>query len=236
MRQLLLVLCLLAPAWGQGGTEVKTIEFGGLKRQYRLHLPTTRAEHPALVVVLHGGGGTAHQMERFCGFSQLADQQGIVVLYPDGYDKGWNDLRAGDFNSAHQRNLDDVGFINAAVTRTVQDHQIDLKRIYATGISNGGFMCARLAIEASNRYAAIAPVAAGLPIATPPDLILPQPVSVMIVQGTRDPLVPFAGGQVTAFNSKRGQILSIPSRGIDRSCATCATSHQRRHAENQQLA
>ncbi len=91
-----------------------------------------------------------------------------------------------------------------------KDHGIDPKRVYATGMSNGGFMSVRLAMDLSDRIAAIAPVTAQISKALEgrsPKL----PVSLMIVNGTADPLVPFEGGHIRLFRGgrSRGEILSV---------------------------
>ena len=102
----------------------------------------------------------------------------------------------------------------------VRDYGIDPRRVYATGISNGGFMSVRLAMELSEKIAAVAPVTAQLSKALK-DRTPKLPISIMIVNGTKDPLVPFEGGHVRLFRfgRSRGEILS-----------TAATAeHFRRH-------
>ena len=187
---------------------LRKLEFGGRTRSYRLHVPAHLAERPALVVVLHGGGGTSAQAERHCRFSPLSDQEGFLVMYPEGVDRSWNDGRLADISTAHSQNLDDVGFLRAAVEETVRNYRVDPGKIYATGISNGGFMSSRLGAEAADLFSAIAPVVGGIPKDWGEDWAPSQPLSVMIVQGTKDPLVPYQGGYVTVFKKRRGELLA----------------------------
>lgn len=205
---LLLGLVALSAFSQNGDTSVETVEWGGLTRSYRLHVPPERAEHPALLVVLHGGGGRAAQMERYTRFSRLADEQGFIVVYPEGYEKGWNDGRAGEFNAATRENIDDVGFIREVVEHTARHYQVDRRRIFATGISNGGFMSSRLGAEAADLFCAIAPVVGGIPKSWSEKMQLARPLSVLIIQGTDDPLVPYAGGYVQVGRQRRGEMLS----------------------------
>ena len=210
LKRLLVVGLLLSLAWfarAQDSTVLR-YEHAGRTRSYRLHLPPRISETRALVMVLHGGGGTGRQMERHSGFSKLADEQGFVVVYPEGVDKSWNDGRGDSISTAHRENLDDVGFLSELAEHLLERYQLDPRRVYVTGISNGGFMSHRLGAQAAHRFAAIAPVVGGLPQAWAATARPALPVSVMILQGTADPLVPYHGGFVQVGRQKRGQMVS----------------------------
>jgi polyhydroxybutyrate depolymerase len=186
----------------------RRIRVGELQRRYRLHVPPKlpATEKRALVIVLHGGGGTAIGTERLTRFSELADRAGFIVAYPEGIGKSWNDGRDTTVSKAHRDRIDDVGFIAAIIDAIASDYPIDRKRIYATGISNGAIFSHYLAANLSSRIAAIAPVIGGLADPFHKNFKPEQPVSVLILQGTRDPLVPFDGGEVAWGN--RGKIIS----------------------------
>lgn len=187
------------------------ITVDGRLRQYRLYVPPslTRAEPVPLLFVLHGGGGDAPGMERLTrsGFHVLADEAGFVVVYPEGVDKHWNDGRDLD-DTASQANIDDIAFIVALIDHLDQAYPIDRTRVYATGISNGGFMSYRLACELSDQIAGIAAVAANMSDALASTCQPARPVAVMIITGTDDPLVPFEGGDVRVLRQTRGHVLS----------------------------
>src|SRR5262249_51070220 len=138
-------------------------------RTYVLHLPRDREpSKPApLVIAMHGGSGTGEGFPRLThhGFDDLADRDGWIVVYPDGIGKNWNDGRKVERSEAYKKNIDDVGFISALIDELTSNHAVDRKRVYATGISNGGFMSQRLARDLSSKIAAIAPVAANLHVA-----------------------------------------------------------------------
>ena len=201
----LLLAPLLAPpsAWAAGDPSVG-IEYGNLDRSYLLHLPNPLPNHPLpLVVVLHGGGGSAASVAKMTGFDAEADRQGFIVVYPDGTDKsrpllnamgkpGFLTWNAGSCcGYAQENHIDDVGFIRTLVMQVVKDNGADPKRVYATGISNGGMMAYRLACEASDMFAAIAPVSAVQEVTScKPG----QPVSVFHIHGAKDENVPLNGG------------------------------------------
>ncbi len=172
------------------------LEYGGLLRTYHVHLPPglDAAKPLPLVFVLHGGGGNGLQMERFSGFSALSDKEGFIACYPDGVDKNWYDGRVVEDSRAHRDKIDDAGFIEALIDVIAKKHPVDMKRVYATGISNGGFLSHYLGARLSRRFAAVAPVVGGMAPVVAADFKPDQPVSVLVLQGTEDPMVPYAGG------------------------------------------
>jgi polyhydroxybutyrate depolymerase len=196
-------------------TFTRTIMTNGLERTYRVHIPPSLPENisPALLFVLHGGGGTGEGMERTLtlgGFNVLSDQQKFIVVYPDGIEKNWNDGRKNVTDPAHQQNIDDVGFFNALIDNLTIEFNIDPNRIFVTGISNGAMMSYRLAFEIPEKIAAIAPVAGAIPTDLLHYNISDVPISVCVMSGTNDPLVPWEGGQVGFPRKPRGTVISVP--------------------------
>jgi len=192
------LLCSAAAVPARGSSESRSLVVGGVTRTYRLHVPPglTAGQKAALVLVFHGGGGQGRGIERMTGFSDLADRESFLVAYPDGYSRNWNDGRGATALRAQKEGIDDVAFVEALIEDVTSRWPVDTARVFATGISNGAIFCHYLAAHLSGRIAAIAPVAGGIaePIAgvfSPSD-----PVSVFILQGTADPLVPYAGGDV----------------------------------------
>ncbi|GAC1633149.1 MAG: hypothetical protein NVS9B10_28250 [Nevskia sp.] len=182
------------------------LSIGGRTRTYSLHVPSSvagRRDPLALVVALHGGGGNGDANEQQTGFNALADREGFIVVHPDGtgparlllnaFGKGrlytWN---AGSCcGYAVEHGIDDVAYLRALVKTLQQRYPIDPRRIYATGLSNGGMMSYRLACEASDVFAAIGVVSGAQ---TSAGCQPAQPVSVIHFHGTADQNVPLAGG------------------------------------------
>ncbi|HLF92783.1 MAG TPA: PHB depolymerase family esterase, partial [Planctomycetota bacterium] len=175
-----------------------SLKVGALDRTYILHVPPSLPkDRPApLVLVFHGGGGQGKQMEGFTGFSALSDKEGFIVGYPDGLEKNWYDGRVVEASRAHREKIDDLAFVDALIDEIGRRHPVDPKRIYATGISNGAFFSHWLAAHRSARIAAIAPVVGGMSPALAESFKPEGPVSVLILQGTEDPLVPYSGGEI----------------------------------------
>jgi len=201
------------------GTLTKgSIEVGGLKRTYTTYIPRGLAQGAPLVVVMHGSGENAARIraETGYGFDRLADEHGFAVVYPNSYTFDWDDCgKVGDF-SVNGVNIDDVGFLVALVDKLITEFGIDRGRVFATGVSAGGFMSIRLALEAPSRFRAVAAVSANMPT---PENSKCKPVgqgtSVMIMNGTKDPLVPFNGGEVNLLGLfyKGGNVRSSRDSG-----------------------
>lgn len=201
---------LIAPAcaYGQGtGLRSETLEHGGVTRHYHVHLPPAfknSKSHP-LVLALHGGGGRGDRFDASTHgtITAAADKRGFVVIFPEAINKHWN------IDKTEALKAKDVDFLSKLIDKAQSDYGIDDKRVYATGISAGGFMAVILAQRLAHKIAAVAPVTAQLDLASRGKT--PQhPISVMIINGTKDPVVPYHGGDVKLFGrgASRGKILS----------------------------
>ena len=173
----------------------------GLKRTYDVHVPPSyngKTSVP-LVMVFHGGGGNAKNTCKQSGMNEKADQEGFIVVYPQGTGKERLGKMQGSWNSgaigggeAYKKNIDDIGFINQMLDQLEAQYNIDKDRVYSTGISMGGMISYRLGCEASERIAAIAPVSTAL--VTEP-CAPERPVPVLHFQGTDDRMIPYQGGK-----------------------------------------
>jgi polyhydroxybutyrate depolymerase len=187
------------------GESNQKIMVNGRARTYVLYLPAgiNSQSKPSLVIALHGNLGTGAGTEKIASFEAIAEREKFVLVYPDGIEKSWNDGRP---TKANELGVDDVQFISTLIDSIVNVYKVNPKRVYVAGISNGGFMTMRLACELSAKIAAVASVAASMNQITADGCPLHAPMPVMVLQGTKDPLVPFTGGEV---NSKvHGAVLS----------------------------
>lgn len=187
-----------------------TVTVGNLNRTYYLYVPSNASkDRPSpLVLMFHGGGGMPAYAEKDSKFSELAEREGFLVAYPQGFEKSWNDGRGDTAVAAQRDNIDDVAFVGALIDDISKHHNVDSKRVYATGISNGAMFSHYLAAKLSSRIAAIAPVVGGMPEPLVKVFNPEGAISVLIFNGTADPLVPYQGGDITAFGKTRGRIIS----------------------------
>ena len=166
-------------------------------RRFVLHVPPgyTGVQALPVVVVLHGRGSSA-QAARLLGFSQKADREKFLVVYPEslGNPRIWNSRLEPNTQTA-----DDLGYLQAVLDRVAQSVNIDSRRLYFVGHSSGGMMAYRAAVEFSPRIAAVSVVGASVGAGQAGEFTrLPasgRPVSVLHIHGRNDRTVPFAGGK-----------------------------------------
>ena len=196
-----------------GTVSKASMEVAGVTRSYRTYLPKGLPKGAPLVLVMHGSGEgpQAIRVGTGYGFERLADQHGFAVVYPKSFGFDWNDCSSIGDTAVDGVRADDAGFLAALVEKLVGEIGVDPNRVFATGVSNGGSMALRLALEHPKRYRAVAAALANVPA---PQNFQCQPVaqtpSVMILNGTEDPLVPFNGGEINLLGLfyKGGQVIS----------------------------
>lgn len=189
------------------------MEVAGVKRSYRTYVPKGLPKGAPLVLVMHGSGEgpQAIRVGTGYGFERLADQYGFAVVYPKSFGFDWNDCSSIGDTAVNGVRADDAGFLAALVDKLVREIGVDPQRVFAAGVSNGGSMALRLALEHPTRYRAVAAALANVPA---PQNFQCQPVgqtpSTMILNGTADPLVPYAGGEIKLLGLfyKGGHVIS----------------------------
>ncbi len=210
------------------------LEHDGEMRSYEIHLPPGYDGAAPLPVVLNFHGftndGVRHQTDT--KMDATADANGFIAVYPNGLYNSWNAWTC--CGNAQQLDVDDVGFTRAIIADLSERGCVDASRVYATGMSNGGFLSHRLGCEAADVIAAIAPVAGvlGIDAACEPA----RPIPVLHLHGTEDPLVPFDGqGGLTDSPSvdesiegwlERNGCDGEPEVSYQRGAATCETVSQ----------
>jgi polyhydroxybutyrate depolymerase len=179
----------------------KTMSVDGRARTYLLNLPPRYYDRDSsvfsLVIGLHGTGGKASQFELDYGLTEKAKDEGFIVVYPEGVQSNgvlgvrtWNAGKCCDY--ANDNNVNDVLFIRELIDKLVAAYRINSKRVYVTGMSNGGMMAYRLACEMPDKIAAIAAVSSTMIVAEP--CHVSRPVPVLHMHAMLDTKVPYAGG------------------------------------------
>lgn len=178
---------------------VHTIEVDGTEREYRLHVPSSAGPGSPLVLVFHGYTDSAEGIEEYSRMSEVADEQGFVVAYPQGtldsagmafFDVGY------DF---HKERVDDLGFARALQAFLVDRLGLDAQSVFVTGMSNGGDMSYLLACSGEPWVAAIAPVAGSM-MQDIADACAPaKRMSVMEIHGTDDQVTLWDGDPTNQY-------------------------------------
>lgn len=183
----------------------ETIPVGDTTRTYLIHrLPSyKKSKRLPLVLVFHGGNTPAERMITYTGMNAIADREGFIVVYPRGTNNFWNDGRE------RAPKVDDVGFIRTLIAQLEKSLNVDPRRIYAAGLSNGGMMAQRLACELSGKLAAIASLAASMPENIASQCRPSSSISVLMIHGTEDPLVPYRGGPLSPASNIGGKVWPV---------------------------
>lgn len=180
----------------QTGTFEIDLDYGGLRRRALITVPAELDDiDTALVVAVHGVLSTPELFNASTDLPSLAESEGFILVTPRGYKGSWNAGVCCDPASA--ADIDDVGFVRELVSLLMRSMPIDTKRIYATGFSNGAAMVHRLAIEAADLFAAVAPVGGALAQAA---IETARPLPILIINNIDDPIVPFFLGQAALAN------------------------------------
>ena len=171
--------------------------FDEIPREYTVYIPENynHSIPTPILFAFHGFGGSNNFIMNSAGFNEIADEENFIVVYPQGslilnLFAHWN---VGGFTQIS--NTDDVAFVDYLISSLSQMYNINLDRVYATGMSNGGFMSFLLACQLSNKIAAIASVTGSMTTQTLNECDPQREVPILQIHGTNDPIVPYNGIQ-----------------------------------------
>lgn len=187
-----------------------TLHHGGIERTALVHVPAAPAGPRAVVLNLHGGGGNAESHRKWTRMDAAADRHGFVVVYPNGSSglRGllltWN--AGACCGRAAARNVDDVGFLLRLLDALEARVAIDRTRVYVTGLSNGAMMAQRLAAEAGDRIAAVAPVAGAMALS---HFAPARAMPVMHIHSVDDPRALYHGGTGPPFPGTNARVTHV---------------------------
>ena len=198
--KILIGLLVLACASQAAVAQVKSLPYKEEKRRYLVYTPPSydTAPRKAFPVVFnfHGGGMTMAEQMLYTQMNRAADRHQFIVVYPAGIKQDWN----VGFGMSYLDGTDDIGFTEALLHKLKQDYRVDGERVYATGLSRGGFFALRLAAELPHLFAAVASVGAPMPEPVLKHHTKPGKVGVLLLHGTADQVVAY-GGKPTGYLS-----------------------------------
>ena len=184
---------LLAAMTASALAQVQSIVHKDDKRRYIVYTPAGYAEQPGkafpVVFNFHGGGMTMAEQMLYTQMNRAADRHGFIVVYPAGIKQDWN----VGFGMSYRDGTDDIGFTEALLDRVSKAYRVDDRRVYATGLSRGGFFALRVAAELPHRFAAVAAVGAPMPEPVIAHHAAPGRVGVLLIHGTADGVVAYDG-------------------------------------------
>lgn len=188
---------------GEGKINREWIKVDGERRKFKVYYPQNFDENKLYptVIAMHGRFGNSRNTQKLMMLNPIADEMGFIIVYPDGYKRSWNDGRP-DAGPASEDGINDVKFISELIDYLIEDFSVHPDSIYATGMSNGGFMSMRLACELNDKIAAFSTVTGSISADFEEWCDPQKSVPVMLIAGTVDPLVPYNGGGVGKNNTQ----------------------------------
>jgi polyhydroxybutyrate depolymerase len=203
-RSQLQVIALVAAIACACPARAETISVAGVTRSFTVALPAVR---PApLVIVLHGATQNGTDMMTRTAWPQVARDGHFGVVFPDGLHRAWADLRPASRRAllAPPKGTDDIAFITQLVDKFVRDGSADPRRIYVTGVSNGGAMAMTMICARADLFAAAASVIFNFGDEAAEACHPARAVPLLMMNGTADPIIPYEGGHGTSRFSAGG--------------------------------
>ena len=195
----MLLLCATFSATSQITHDSLLIE--GHQRTFHFLKPAQT--NAILIFVLHGSGGNGQQIrEGAKKLEAIAPAENILLVYPDGYKKYWNECRKTANSEANHENINENDFFGGMIDYFKQKFNINEKNVFAVGTSGGGHMAYKLALTMPEKFRAVTALIANLPDTN--NLDCPErrvPLPIMIVNGTDDKINPYQGGEVVIGNN-----------------------------------
>jgi polyhydroxybutyrate depolymerase len=168
----------------------------GHYRSFHFNKPLASNTNASLIFVLHGSGGNGiKSMKSTTKLMALAESENILLVFPDGYKKNWNECRKMAPAAANVENIDENTFFSQMIDYCVGNYKINSARVFVVGTSGGGHMAYTLAMTIPEKFKAITAIVANIPVPDNMDCVEKKmPMPVMIINGTNDPTNPYNGG------------------------------------------
>ena len=173
------------------------ITFQGIDRDFSVYIPEsyTHDSPSSMIFVFHGFGGSNDFIMYTSNFNSISERENFIVVYPQGSSFwGYPHWNVGGWTNSSSVN--DVEFIDFLIELISDQYNINQDRVYATGMSNGGFFSYLLACQLSNKIAAIASVTGSMTNETFNNCDPSKEVPVLQIHGTEDPIVTYEGNSV----------------------------------------
>ncbi len=206
-------LLLLIAAFGMSTVRAQVISdsllIEGHYRKFHFNNPGVD-KRPNLMLVLHGSGGNGKDMMRsVTRLEEKAKGEKLLLVYPDGYQRYWNECRKAATSTANVENINENAFFEGMINYFSSKYSINRKKVFVAGTSGGGHMAYKLALTMPQKINAVTAIIANLPDTNNMDCTgLQRPMPVMIINGTEDAVNPYNGGMMEVGNTPYGYVRS----------------------------
>ena len=197
---------------------VQTLTYDNVVREYYVSYPENSDSSAPLIINMHGFGSYAIQQKNYSQMDSYAHSKGVAVVYPEAINNSWN---VGTGRGLNRQ--DDVGFINVLIDSIATDYNIDLDRIYACGMSNGGYMSYELICSLSDKITAFGSVTGNFMLNDDQSCSVSREIPLIHIHGTDDRLVDYTDSRDYAMNTmdsvnywaKHNQLSELEIQAID---------------------
>ena len=197
---------------------VQTLTYDNIVREYYVSYPENNDSSVPLIINMHGFGSYAIQQKNYSQMDSYAHSKGVAVVYPEAINNSWN---VGTGRGLNRQ--DDVGFINVLIDSIATDYNIDLNRIYACGMSNGGYMSYELICSLSDKITAFGSVTGNFMLNDDQSCSVSREIPLIHIHGTDDRLVDYTDSRDYAMNTmdsvnywaKHNQLSELEIQAID---------------------
>ncbi|MEO6719559.1 MAG: alpha/beta hydrolase fold domain-containing protein [Ferruginibacter sp.] len=205
---LIAAIFCFAPAKSQFSDDSVSVD--GISRTFHFNEPDAKMENASLVFVLHGSGGDGLGAAKGTAkLEAISQKENILLIYPDGYKRYWNECRKAATSAANIENIDENTFFSLMIDYFTKKYHADPQHVFVVGTSGGGHMAYKLALTMPEKIKAITAIIANLPDSANMDCTTANvPVSVMIINGTNDQVNPYNGGEVKITGAYLGTVRS----------------------------
>ena len=188
-----------------------SIEIDNVKRSYSFFVPKGIKESPHLVFILHGARGSGKRIMKITGYefnSVAINSKNSIIVYPEGYDNNWNDCIKASPRKTKQLNIDEAVFFKTMIHKFKNGYRIDTSKVFIVGFSNGAHMVYKLAMQEPDLFKGFAAISGNIPTPENNDCFgsKSKSVSMLIANGTSDPIIPYEGGYIDG--KTRGEVIS----------------------------
>lgn len=170
----------------------------GNYRTFHFNKPNNINPNKNLIFILHGSGGNGiKSMKGTTKLMALSESENLLLVFPDGYKKNWNECRKNAPAAANVENIDENTFFTKMIAYCVDKFKVNPSKVFVVGTSGGGHMAYKLAFTMPEKFKAITAIVANIPDTSNMDCIEKRnPIPVMIINGTSDTTNPYNGGKV----------------------------------------
>jgi len=182
----------------------------GHYRVFHFKAPEHKTKSSIPIFILHGSGGNGEvMMKPAASLQAIAEKEGFLLIYPDGYKRYWNECRKEAKSDANRENINEEAFFESMLRYFTRSYGTDANRFFAVGLSGGGHMCYKLAMTMPDKCRGISVVVANMPDTNNMDCSLAnKPLAVLISNGTADDVNPYDGGPMVVNGGSYGEVRS----------------------------